>query len=511
MNFKRTNMMVTGLVLPLLASASWTVNNATTPTSLTNADGGWNLTVKKENNALTITKYVAGSGDLDLTSCETDTGWKVAKVGIDVFGGNTNVRSFTGPDVTYLDARAFGSLTKDTSVLTNIVLSPSLSYMGGAAFYACKQLKTFSPTTLPNLTSAGDNVFYNCIALTGDFKLTAMQSVPASFFRQTKITSLEMPSATSIGSSVCNASTVASALTNVVFSPTLASIGSNAFYGCKKLKTVFPTTLPSLTSAGECAFYNCNALTGDFKLPSLRSMPKQCFYQTQITSLEMPSATSIGASACYAGTVASALTNVVFSPALASIGANAFYGCKKLKTVSPTTLPSLTSAGEYAFYTCIALTGNLAMPRLATLQKASFSYARLTSLDIRSATSIGASACSENSTLTNVITSATSFGEKAFYNCKSGAQFWWHGRTAPTLGKNAIDPSGTDKKARIFVHNARDREGWEAICSRTTPTAADKARADFPGTKRLIGVIAANNNDAWVLREGEPGTVVSLR
>ena len=235
MNFKTTMMI---LAAPLAASAAWTVNNATTPTSLTNADGGWNLTVKKENNALTITKYVAGSGDLDLTSCETDTGWKVARVGTDVFGGNTSVKSFLGPDVTYLDARAFGSLTKDTSVLTNIVLSPSLSYMGGAAFHACKQLKTFSPTTLPNLTSAGDNVFYNCIALTGDFKLTAMRSVPTGFFFQTKITSLEMPSATSIGSTVCYTTTVASALTNVVFSPTLASIGAKAFYCCKKLNPI---------------------------------------------------------------------------------------------------------------------------------------------------------------------------------------------------------------------------------------------------------------------------------
>jgi hypothetical protein len=383
--------------------------------------------------------------------------------------------------------------------------------MGGAAFRACRQLKTFSPTTLPSLTSAGDNVFYNCLALTGDFKLTAMRSVPTGFFFQTKITSLEMPSATSIGSSVCLANTVASALTNVVFSPNLASIGANAFYNCKKLKTVSPAKLDTLTSLGDCAFYNCNVMTGDFKFQSLRSMPKQCFYQTQITSLEMPSATSVGASACYAGTVASALTNVVFSPTLASIGANAFYGCKKLKTISPTALSSLTSAGEYAFYNCSALTGDFAMPRLTALQKASFSYARLTSLDIRSATSIGASACSENSTLTNVVASASSFGEKAFYNCKSGACFRWYGRTAPTLGKYAIDPSGTDKKARIFVHNARDREGWEAICSRTTPTAADRARADFPGAKRLIGVIASNNNDAWVLREGELGTVVQLR
>ncbi len=230
MNFKRTNVMVTGLVLPLLASASWTVNNATTPTSLTNADGGWNLTVKKENNALTITKYVAGSGDLDLTSCETDTGWKVAKVGIDVFGGNTSVKSFSGPDVTYLDARAFGSLTKDTSVLTNIVLSPSLSYMGGAAFRACRQLKTFSPTTLPSLTSAGDNVFYNCLALTGDFKLPSLRSMPKQCFYQTQITSLEMPSATSIGSSVCLANTVASALTNEVCTATRAASGSIAVY-----------------------------------------------------------------------------------------------------------------------------------------------------------------------------------------------------------------------------------------------------------------------------------------
>ncbi len=183
MKFKSMMMMV--IAIPLAASAAWTVNNASSPTALTNADGGWNLTVKKENNALTITKYVAGSGDLDLTSCETDTGWKVAKVDSRTFSGNTALKSFVGPDVTNIGSSGF----LKSSGLTNVVFSANLSAIGEQALRECKALKTFFPTTLSQLTSLGSYIFYNSTALTGDFKLPAIRSMPQSVFYYTKISS----------------------------------------------------------------------------------------------------------------------------------------------------------------------------------------------------------------------------------------------------------------------------------------------------------------------------------
>ncbi len=502
MKFNLSMIMV--LALPVAATAAWTVNNATSPTALANTDGGWNLTVKKENNALTITKYVAGSGDLDLASCEADTGWKVAKVDSRTFSGNTAIKSFIGPDVTNVGSSGF----LQSSGLTNVVFSANLSAIGEQAFRECKALKTFYPTMLSQLTSLGGNIFYSCTALTGDFKLPAIRSMPQTVFYYTKISSLEIPVATTIANSVCSG---ASALTNLVVSESLTSIGTSAFQNCKALKTLTPTTLPVLASVGDYAFYDAIKLTGNFVLPALRSIGGHSFQQTAVRSFVATNLVSVGSSSFSCTTVTSVLTNFVMSADATSIGASAFYNCRVMK-FSPSNLSKLTSlGGTYVFYNCMTLTGDFVMPKLPSLPQGTFYGAKITSLDVRSATSIGSSACSGNSLLTNLVTSATSFGEKAFYNCAAGMCVWWYGRTAPTLAQYSIDPSGSARKARIFVHNARDREGWEAICSRTTPTAADKARADFPGAKRLIGVIASNNNDAWVLREGELGTVVQMR
>ncbi len=57
------------LVPPLPASGAWSYDG----TAGTITDGNWTLKVSGSSTNLTLTGYVAGEGDLDLSSLSTDT------------------------------------------------------------------------------------------------------------------------------------------------------------------------------------------------------------------------------------------------------------------------------------------------------------------------------------------------------------------------------------------------------------------------------------------------------
>ena len=73
---------------------------------------------------------------------------------------------------------------------------------------------------------------------------------------------------------------------------------------------------------------------------------------------------------------------------------------------------------------------------------------------------------------------------------------------------------------RLHVRRGNDAEGWKALCTRvkdpgtgqTALTAADLARADYPG-KRTLGIMnATDQKRIWVLADPlDSATILSLR
>ena len=99
------------------------------------------------------------------------------------------------------------------------------------------------------------------------------------------------------------------ALTNVVWSPVLASMGTAPFKGCTKMRSdiVIPATI---TTIPKMAFQNCSAVKNVILHDGIRTIVSEAF------------------SGC------SSITNVTpFLPrSLSSLGASAFYGCSNLQT-----------------------------------------------------------------------------------------------------------------------------------------------------------------------------------
>lgn len=154
-------------------------------------------------------------------------------------------------------------------------------------------------------------------------------------------------------------------LTNIVLPETCLAINENAFYGCKRLKTI---NLEHVQTIGNYAFYQCSLINAN--MTNVESIGNNAFYEnTQLTSLSMPLASSIGKYAfynCYAleqvdmpnvtslGTYTfgmnnssySLLSQVTFSNELTEIPNNCFSGCSVLTSLI---LPdALTTIGNNA-------------------------------------------------------------------------------------------------------------------------------------------------------------------
>ncbi len=99
-----------------------------------------------------------------------------------------------------------------------------------------------------------------------------------------------------------------STIKKITIGNNIETIGTNAFYGCKKLKTV--KIGKNVITIGDKAFYKCTALT-KITIPSkVKTIGKQAFYDCK------------------------KLKSVTIGKSVAKIGSKAFYGCSKLKTLT---------------------------------------------------------------------------------------------------------------------------------------------------------------------------------
>lgn len=511
------------------------------------SDGNWTLKVTESSGNLTVTGVTAGSGLLDFSDVESDTnGKRVMAIGRDAFSSNASVTSLIGRDIVSLGRQAFYKAT----ALEEVHVSPDVAAIDYACFMNCSALRVFEPTEMPQVTMLYGYVFSGCKVLADDFSFPNLTRINGrTAFSGASITSVRMTNCYDIGT--METFSGCAALTNAEFSSALVSIGNTTFYNCKALRSVAPTTLADCASIGQNAFASCTAFTQgldcpmlvtlgngafsgsnlrSFNAPLLTTLPYQAFAGcTNLTGdLSFPSATgSIGMQCfnkCSAITSFSAegvgeigvnafnacngLTNVVLSAGCTNFLNGCFGGCSELVKVFPFLPKNLGDVFGYwpgdkryqgSIYSgCAKLRGPLVIDgdAVTNIWQSSFNgCASLTDITIR---------CNSLETIS----------DSAFKNVPGGTDIWWTGRQAPgRLGNQAFYPSDRSKWFRIHVKGARDQVAWESLCTRTAAslTDADRNRSDFPGTKKVIGVIASNNNYAWVLRwtDGEQ-TVITL-
>lgn len=132
-------------------------------------------------------------------------------------------------------------------------------------------------------------------------------------------------------------------ITSVKWPSTVTSLDAWAFQNCALTNSC---DFSNMTSIGASVFRTGPKIQGEVYAPVLTSLGVYAFSSTDITRVEMPMVTAIGA--------------------------NTFDSCSSLATV---VLPSVTSIGEYAFSGCSALT-DVVVPSVTTLGQCAFRSVR---------------------------------------------------------------------------------------------------------------------------------------
>ena len=458
-------------------------------------------------------------------------------IGIWTFGNCTSLTTLTLPNsVTSLDQCAFrgcsnletitlsSSLTtiggwafQDCSKLETITLPSTLTTIGQYAFK--NSLKTVTlPSTLTtigqyafsesNLTSIhfpdavrviSDHAFYNCQSLTTvtvseNSQLTTIGQ--QAFYDCTALTSIQIPDAvTEIGGSALSG---CSSLTTVTLTENsqLETIGSYAFAGCRKLASIYLP--PSLTLVESSAF-NATQLF-QVNISDIAAWCSIDFQDANANPMNCWSNTS-GVITVYADLYLNGtkVEDLEFPNDVTSIGNFAFYGCKSLKSVA---IPaSITTIGDKVFALCANLT---------TLTFAEDN--QLTSIGLQF---VEASGITEISWPSNLITigpnvfygankletvhipntvtaiddyafygctnlksvdipsGITSIGRSAFYLCRSLRAVFCNPQTAPTLLSDAWSTGeisysyvlGYTRQRLLVYPNGSNYSTWEGVYS----------------------------------------------
>ncbi len=243
----------------------------------------------------------------------------VVSVGRGILEGCSSLRSYTAPFVG-LNAgsgNGFSALFREratgTPVIPSELTSLTFTRVTSVSAGAFKDFVGIKTVAFPNgINVIGGSAFENC---------TALETV-------------------SIGTGI-----------------DLLSVGDRAFYGCSSIRSIeFPATLNSI---GEKALYGCTALER-LTVPFLGNMrggrDRTMAYlvgDEPLASLKYVTVTDDYSIAEHAFSEYTALREVIYDCDIVTIGANAFFGCRRLNKF---TLPStVTQIGNDAFWGCYTL------------------------------------------------------------------------------------------------------------------------------------------------------------
>ena len=166
----------------------------------------------------------------------------------------------------------------------------------------------------------------------------------------------------------------------------------------------------SVTSIGDYAFFHCNKLSSISIPNKVTSIGKRAFSYSGITSIKIPNSVKNIGNAAFSS--CTELSSLEISNGVESIGMDAFQYCENLTSV---TIPnSVTSIGEFAFYECISLKSIELPEGITTIEDDTFcNCSSLTSVTIPS--------------------TITCIREGAFEDCRNLEFFYCRVRRAPLL------------------------------------------------------------------------------
>ena len=292
--------------------------------------------------------------------------YSVRKIGNNAFRDAKHLTTIKIPSTVYeIDSRAFLFCCN----LKEFIIPNSVKSIGSSAFDGCNSL---TKIIIPNsVTTIGDYAFGECAKLNEILFGKGVKSIGESAF------------------SGC------SALTDITIPNNVTKIGSKAFQGCTSLNNV------NIISGSDLiiwrgAFQQCKSLKGVNIQPNALSQSKIHIDTNVFSSCEN-------------------LENVTFGDVITTIGKDAFYFCKALKSI---TIPKASDIYEEAFCFCESLeTVNIngAKDGGRIFQDA-FLYC---------------------TSLTNVFISNMEIGERAFHGC-SGLRSIYIPSSVKRIGKRAF-------------------------------------------------------------------------
>lgn len=257
------------------------------------------------------------------------------------------------------------------SAMQRIVLPDAVETIGDIAFYGCSQIASVSIPA--SVRSIGVEAFGRCTVLNRfsvDEGNTAYSAVDGVLFDRAKTTLVAFPNASHVDYNVPEGVTAIGRsafshclrLRSVGLPATLTTIGEAAFYGCVQLQGV---TIPDAVShVGLWAFAECRSLKSARVGAAVAQLGEGAFSfcdslsQIVVDSRNAGYRTADGVVLSSDGRIVVAVPGAIgpsyqIPATVDSIGAQAFYGCVQLQTVS---LPAgLASIGNNPFIFCDAL------------------------------------------------------------------------------------------------------------------------------------------------------------
>lgn len=241
------------------------------------------------------------------------------------------------------------------SALKSVTLPSNVKIIGKHTFYNCKKLENikFRSTT----TDIGDYAFYNCTALKSIDGAKSIRTIGGRAFENCgSLTNVDLSGKiTGIGE---RAFYGCKKLTGVKVSEKLGLIGKEAFCGCKKLKEIQTVKTKKsknnvTVGIGESAFANCSSLEKIDVLKRAEYIGGSAFKNcSKLKSVDF-SKTEIGGIASEAFMNCTKLESIKLPKTAGGVGERAFMNCPKIKSIK---LYNATGyVGERAFMNCTGL------------------------------------------------------------------------------------------------------------------------------------------------------------
>lgn len=283
--------------------------------------------------------------------------------------------SYTIPEGTEtVGAYAFGlasSANYYARNLTSVTFADTVTSIESYAFY---ENDTITSLTLPsNLTTISSNAFSGMDYLvTVNLSASVVSIEERAFYSCDRLATLNIPEDSQLATIGANAF-YGCAIRSLSIPASLVTLGDHAFYNNAELASLTFAEDGNLTAIGDYAFYGCYGYT-TLTIPAyIETIGVRAFYSSSSSSSKLKQVifeegsrlTTIGDYAFYNSgaleTIGEAVvgadgeTQYVLPASITEIGADAFYGCKKLQYVLFADNSALTAVGSYAFGSCSSL------------------------------------------------------------------------------------------------------------------------------------------------------------